>query len=167
MEPVPVREPEKTGGDTQTRPKRRTPRATQKTPEAGRSREKPQNPEDATGRGENEENPPSTRRQERPRQRRRQGRENREARRGERTQVAKPRRCPKAERHPARDATDHGGKKQKPVGLPEPWEKSHRYTGHADRRENGGKKQNVRHTGWSQHNPHARVRVEVSSKITR
>ena len=30
-----------------------------------------------------------------------------------------------------------------------------------------GKKQNVRHTGWGQHSPHARVRVEVSFRITR
>ena len=167
MEPVPAREPEKTDGDTQTRPKRRTPRASQRTPEAGRSREKPQNPEDATGEGENEENPPSTRRQERPRQRRRQGRENREARGGgadtggEAKVVPEGGETPSKRRHGPRG--ENGNRSDSP-------NRGRRATGTrvtpTDVR-TGEKKQNVRHTGWSQHNPHARVRVEVSSKITR
>ena len=140
VEPEPVREPEKTGGDTQTRPRKRTPRATRRTPEAGRSRKEPQSPENATGRGENEEKPAvntsarATKTTPETGQRKPRGQTG-----GGRTQVAKPGWCPKAERHPARDATDHGGKKQKPVGLPEPWERGHRYTGHADRQENRGK----------------------------
>ena len=140
VEPEPVREPEKTGGDTQTRPRRRTPQATRRTPEAGRSRKKPQSPENATGRGENEENPPSTRQQERPRQRRRQGRENREARQGEGGHKW-PGQGGARRRRDTQQETPRttGGKKQKPVGLPEPWERGHRYTGHADRQENRGK----------------------------
>ena len=167
VEPVPVREPEKTDGDTQTRPRERTPRATRRTPEAGRSRKKPQSPENATGRGENEENPPSTRQQERPRQRRRQGRENREARQGEGGHKwpsqggARRRRDTQQETPRTTGGKTETGRTPRTVGEKPQVHGSRRQTGEP------GEKQNVRHTGWGQHSPHARVRVEVSFRITR